>query len=224
MSEAAAEAARRGRYSRVPTSEAKDEGGGGGSSGFKVGYYVVFCFRQPDDRTQRNLLNTLATMTSFYIHCEVCVLNEEMTETRTLYITNQSEVVTFAHVDYARKDAPVPWVFVWCRLTEVQRNKMAAALLQLSGDHAKHFSTTRIYFFHCVACCCHSETTTCSETTMTLIERVWDVIPGSVRFYSPDDVYKYVRENAAKLGVYEPMANRIPDHVVSPNRNSALKQ
>ena len=129
MSEAAAEAARRGRYSRVPTSEAKDEGGGGGSSGFKVGYYVVFCFRQPDDRTQRNLLNTLATMTSFYIHCEVCVLNEEMTETRTLYITNQSEVVTFAHVDYARKDAPVPWVFVWCRLTEVQRNKMAAALL-----------------------------------------------------------------------------------------------
>ena len=197
----------RKQYARVPTDAPAEE------PPFEVGQWAVFCFRRPDDRTQSNCLNLCATMLTFYLHCEICVLNRDNTDARTLFITSESGRVTFARVRYVRADAPTPWLFLWARLSDGQRANMQICMESMSGDAAKVFSPWRIFCFHC-ACCFGAATTTCSETTMEVIDRIWHLRPVDAKFYSPDNVYAFVNRHRAELGIVEQMTGRAPDTVI----------
>lgn len=181
---------------------------------FVVGAYGVFCFRRPDMRTQTNCLNVCATCTTFYLHCEICLVSADGKDMRSLVITSETRRVTFRRIPYLRNRQnardQMPWTFVWFRLDDIRRARMQQCVNALAGANSKTFSPWRIFCFHCAACCA-PETTTCSETTMEVIRNVWSQhIPG-IQFYSPDDVFRYIREHADELGVDDSVAPNVPD-------------
>ena len=198
----------RTRYSRLVTVEEIGEIGT-----FEVGAWAVFCFRRPDERTQTNCLNLCATMMSYYLHCEICVFNKDMTDTRSLEVTSETGRVVLGRRRYVRQNGVSPWNFVWAPLDPIHQRDMQTCLASLSGDDAKLFSSNRIFCFHLMSCCSIT-TTTCSETTMEVLHRVWGFQVPEIRFYSPDDVFKFVTlpQNRALLRVDDARAGKAPDY------------
>lgn len=202
----------RKQYARLPTAE-PPRATEAEAAPFKVGSYVAFAWRGPCGHTQENCLNVCATMLTHWLHCEICILNEDNTDSRTLYITSESQRVRFAHVTYMRSDAPPPWLFIWVRLTDTQRVQMQVCVESMTGDDAKVFSSWRIFCFH-LACCCAGDTTTCSEMVMEVIWRIWKLRPLNAKFYSPDNVRDFVMQHRAQLGVVEALTNVAPETIM----------
>jgi len=160
--------------------------------GFEVGNLVCFCFHKPTDRTQRSWLNFLAMMHSFFIHCEVAVANKPRTESRTLYISKSSNMVSLAEIHYSDTISKPPWRFVWVNMTDAQARDMRLELEAYLTTKRKRFSNCRIVCYPCTGCY-SDDTTTCSELAVTLLNRVWQINTGPVRYYSPDDVFNLLQ-------------------------------
>jgi hypothetical protein len=190
-------------------------------NGFEPGYVVVFCFRRPCEKTNRNCLNKFALMASNYIHVEVCIYNREGNMTRSLFITEQTKTVKFATNelnDIDPKTGSRLWDFIWVRLdNEDQVSKMKRSIYQLVGLYRpQRFSSCNIYCFYCFAmpclpcCCCvgkRPKTTTCTRTTMEFIRDVWRdknfTISRNLFSYTPDDVYEFIINHNGSINILQ---------------------
>jgi hypothetical protein len=164
--------------------------------------YVCFCFRRPDAFIMESCLNIAASLSSFYVHVEACIVDPLGGGIRSLYITKKTRVVEF---DVRMYDSNV-WTFVWVKLSQRQRRLLREGVDRIMNhEHQRKFSSWNIFLFHCFAMsCCFSfrepRTRTCTEMTVEIIKPLCPNTPSIANpfTYTPDDVFRLLQDMANK--------------------------
>ena len=163
---------------------------------------MCFCFRKPDSYTMESCLNIAASLSSYYIHVEVCVVDPLGKRTRSLYISRETRVVEFKERAYHGER----WEFIWVQMNKQQKKALSEAIKHIMTDeHSRVFSVWNIYLFHLFAMPCYvgmgePRTRTCTEMTIEILKQLCPntYTIGSSFAYTPEDVYRLLKELARK--------------------------
>lgn len=191
---------------------------------FVMGHLVCFCFRRPDPFTMSKILNGVTSCLSYYIHCDVCVVSADRTQTRTLYISADSGRVVFEPRVY--RDGM--WSFLWCRLTNERRAGLQRVIAEILAE-PRVFSRWNIFCFPLFAMPCYCQCThpprtrTCTEMTMEVIWRTWGLPIAAPFSYTPEDVYQFVQYWRGTLGVIEQLNDRNPSAFINVKTGSQTR-